>query len=157
MEWILWKHSVMWKFLSLALQYCQYFLLEKYLWCFRHLWTLMMMCQLPPGGVGFAGFFTTEAEQSCDGRKLQSAGSGTSGSTPALQEWGSEFKPQYCQKKNSQKEIFRNLASVCKHDFILLLVSQGTSLSYFAPLYEKGIFEWKYQVWSCYTTNLTRI
>jgi signal-transduction protein with cAMP-binding, CBS, and nucleotidyltransferase domain len=49
--------------------------------------------------------------------------------------------PSTAKKKNSQKEIFRNLASVCKHDFILLLVSQGTSLSYFAPLYEKGIFE----------------
>jgi hypothetical protein len=31
----------------------------------------MILWQLPPGGVGFAGFFTTEAVQRCDGRKHQ--------------------------------------------------------------------------------------
>jgi hypothetical protein len=31
-------------------------------------------------------------------------------------------------KKNSLTEIFRNVASVCKHDFIRLLVNQRTSL-----------------------------
>jgi hypothetical protein len=88
----------------------------------------MMMCQLPHGGVGFAGFCTTEAEQSCDGRKLQDQ-PGVAQVVELLpcKSEALSLNPNTAPPKKSRTEIFRNVASVCKHHFIFLLVREEVS------------------------------